>query len=488
MANKTSYLKFILPALGEYKDAWWEPVNENFTSADEELERLATELTDAKHTSTTLKAFLDVGHNTDGTLKATDEVVEARNSPVYEDQVDLKDRLNAADLEILSARERSTTLREALAARSFLLPKAILDGSKDSNGYPTWFGFTGSKANIDGGGTELVLLINGHMCRVRSLRQVDLVGQAAGTYYIYAEYQANGIQILDGDSATPPPLTANGVTSNGDDSKPRRFSDATQDFENVVGVLPGDVLNILNTTDSGSYYVKTVNPTTSDPSQLDIAGLFPQGGLASIDYTISDPLGVNLAFSTSEPSDDTKICLGEVVFDGTSITSYKPRHFKDTFVGEWRAVTGGNFSEVWNHQLGSINLEVAIQVSQVNTGLGSVEELSQAALYNDVAYTPENGSLGVSSTIGTPGNLATALGGTADPHVHALTGSPNAALTGTVGGSIANNTRLTHSVRAKWDKNTVSIKNAVSGVFYTDYDDNVRATGYIRVVVRKKGY
>ena len=61
-----------------------------------------------------------------------------------------------------------------------------------------------------------------------------------------------------------------------------------------------------------------------------------------------------------------------------------------------------------------------------------------------------------------------------------------------IGGDVTGSLVITdlsidNGVRAKWDRNYVWIKNVVGAKFYKDYDGTARKTGYLRVIVRKRG-
>lgn len=505
MANKTSFLELLLPGFREYRDSWWEPLNDNFTALDGAVEGLSTALTDAQQSAPDLLSYLQVGHNSDGTLKATPEVVAARNAFLYghrdpdtDDLFALATRLRQADSETWLARSGAASLLDMLAFRE-RGGNMVLTGTANANGYPTWMGYTGANVAIDGSVTNIWLLIDGKLSRIRTNKTVTMSG-GAGVKYIYATYSATGTVTVDGDSSTAPPATANGTTSSDTVPEPRVFTDVTQDFT-TEDVQVGDVLALLTGFDAGQYLIAEV-PYNATPTQLRIKGVLPVGGISSIDYNIIDPLGVTLGFDTAETPVAGKIYLGEADWDGVAVTAVRPRHFKDTFISEWRAVdvSGGSplFTEVFQHALGSDVLDVSVQVSQANNGSAAVEELSLSQLLSTLSFTPSNGTLAVgigtlATDAGTLGVSAVGLTAgdqtvnnqpdiTGDP---ALTGVP--AISGTVGGSIAGAVAMSRSVAAQWTKNLLSVKNVHSGVFYKDFSDVVRQSGYIRVVVRKRG-
>lgn len=470
MATKTPFLKLELPANGEYQDTWDSPLNDNLAAIDLFAEQVKTEIISARFGKTSLADFLEVGHEPSGELKPAPEVATARNSKIFgdededEDDLSLKARLDLGDREIWKAREGYENLRSALAARlTAPVSSMILSGKMNGDGYPTWLGFTGANAQVDGSGaTPLMLMIEGKICRVRNLEQVEISG-ASGTKYLYADFEEDGRITVDGDSTTPPPASPNGTTFT-DGTKMRLFSDATKDFTGE-DVRAGDVLTLLNSNDAGEYLIKEVAPA-SENDRLKIVGIFPQGALSSIDYSIADPLGVTLGFSTSETPTAGRVYIAEVDFDGANITAVRARHFKDVFIGEWRAVdvSGGSptFEEIWNHKLGSDLVAVSVQVSQADDGSAPVEELSLAILGNNQIFS-----------------FADTLSfnpGTSDA---SLTGSVTASLTGAY--------YMERSVFAQWSKNQVLVKNAVSARFYRDYGGVARQVGFIRVIMRRWG-
>jgi hypothetical protein len=231
--------------------------------------------------------------------------------------------------------------------------------------------------------------------------------------------------------------------------------------------------------------------------KLLITGLFPQSSISNIDYEIIDPLGVALGFSDTEVATAGRGFLVEADFDGTAVTAVRARHFGDTFVGEWRAIdvsSVGTFEESWTHKLGTDKIDVTVQVSQANDGTLPIEEISLATLtntlgvtaaigtlapnvVNTLAYTPSNGTL--SLTPGTQALTGAVAGSLSGGVAVTLTGSPTASLTGSI--------NVAGSVKMKATRNQVWVKNVVSGVFYRDYDNVPRQTGYIRVLISKKG-
>lgn len=507
MASQTSFLELLLPELGEYRDTWHEPLNDNLTKIDVAIDDVTTEVIDARQGKTSLLAFLQVAHENDGTLKPTTEVRTARNSPVYghRDPVSsalfgLKERIAQADKEIWKAREVSASILDAMAFRQFGLTNMILTGTKDINGYPMWLSPSGSDVIINGSATAINLLIDGKLAKIRTQENLTISG-AAGVKYVYALYQSAGVITVDGDSSTPPPATANGSTSADVNSEMTIFTDVTQDFT-TEDVQPGDLLTILNGGDAGEYIIKEIAPVSegSNVTQLKIVGLFPVGGLSSINYTITNRHGVTFGFDTTETPAAGKIYIGEADYDGVAVTAVRARHFKDLFVGEWRAIdvtSPTTFENIYQHGLGSDNLEISVQASQANDGSLPVEELSVARIDSTLSFVPSNGSLTVgvgTLDVDNSGLSITAVQlsvgdqtVTSQPALSgdaSVTGTP--ALTGTVGGSLSGDVKMSRSVVMNWDNNKVRIKNAHAGVFYKDYNDVVRTSGYLRVVVRRR--
>lgn len=480
MASRTTFLQLVVPLNGEFEDTWDSPVNENWGRLDTFASGVSDEITQARFNKGNLRAFLEVAHNPDGTLKPTAEVNEARSSVTYgdedEDETDLSlaGRLDLGDREILLARSGQPSLREGLAFRSHLKHQ-VIDGAKDSNGYPTWLGFTGTIVRIDGSVTPLWLMADGHVMRSRVQEEVNLVGESAGVKYIFAQYQPDGVVRVDGDSSTPPPAAPNGITGN-DGTKDRQFTDNTVNFT-TEDIAVGDILEILGTNlNSKEYRIREIGPG-GNVNALLINGFFPGGTIASLDYVIKDMLSPTYGFDTTMTPAPGKIYIGEADFDGTSVTAVRALNFKDVFVSEWRAIDVGGgsptFEEIFNHNLMSTELEFVVQVSQANDGTQPVELMSLATLQS---------TLGV-----TINNTLSFNAGFFDPGTTDATYSPLPSLTGGVSGSISGAVVNDSSVMAKFSRTQLFIKNAISARFYRDYDNVQRQTGFLRVIVRKRG-
>lgn len=459
MANTTEYLNLILPQNGEYVDTWDAPNNENFAKIDANAKSIGTELSDARSGQTTLNNFLQIAHNPDGSLKATEEVINSRSSFLYGDEnldssdFDLAKRLFQSDKEVCFAREGYSDLRSLSAFKSFSAGM-VMDGAKDVNGYPAWMGYTGANIQIDGSVTNAVFMVGGFLSRTRKLEQIT-IGGAVGTKQLYATYNASGVIIVDGDSSTAPPATATGTVGS-DGAKVRLFEDLAVNFT-TSGVKPGDILEILsNGVNAGQYRIKTIAPL-ANPNRVIIEGVFPGGAQASLNYTITDPFAVTFGYDDVQAPATGKLYIGEADFDGASVIAIRPMHFQDMFIGEWRAVdlsTTSSFTEIWSHKLFDDALEVEVQVSQASDGSTPVESLSLSDLTN---------SLSVANTL----SLS----------------SGDQLLSGTV--ALSGSLIVNHSAKAKWTKTLITVSNVSPNLLYKDFDGVDQNAGFVRVVVKK---
>ena len=527
MANKTAFLDLIQPGYMEYKETWWEPLNQNFDTIDAWAEATDQEIKDARFSAISLSAFLSVSHETSGELKATPEVIRARNSAVYGFQTDdvvpanftLGQRVEQADWEVWAAREGFSELKAMSAFRAPNPKHQILSGAEVA-GYPDWLGSNLSNLNVYGFTKPLWLSIGGKLGRVRTDVDVAVTGSAR-TVYLYAQYLPAGDAgkvVVDG-VILPLGTAGFGTTSSDLSGNPIYFTDqsGSRDFwpmKNDNSLAVGDVLELTDSLDIGKYIIKSIDESGVVPgtsNQVTILGTFANGGLSGINYTISDPLAVTLGtMDTDSPTDDM-IIIAEADFTGSGFTAVRARHFRDTFVGEWRQVDVGSGAGVpnlgtvvpgvletkYDHRLGSDLLDITVQVSQSNTGAAPVEELSLATLdasslavtitdgktlvktdtmvYSAATHAPDTLSAGAQTF--TQGGFS---GGS-------LAGTINHALGGTITGSKSGDVYMERSVKAKWTSNSIWIKNAVTDRFYRDYDGTLRTAGYIRVIVRKRG-
>lgn len=515
MASYSNFLSLVLPGFNEYRDAWWEPLNANFSSIDQWSQQVNQEIVNARFTKKSLAEFLAIGHESTGKLKPTDEMIAARNSPIYgfpdpkPSTYLLKSRLDQTDWEVLNGREGQSDLRALSAFKFAGIKNQILDGAKDANGYPLWMASLGTNVVIDGSVTPLWLSIEGKLGRVRTLKNIPITG-AAGTRYIYAQYLSDddaGKIVVDGDSVIAPPIAANGVTSLNIASHPIFFNDATRDFT-LLDVKPGDILNLLDQNDAGKYLIAEVTPGAI-VTQLRIIGEFPFGGISAINYNIIDPLAVATGSSLDALPVAGRLYIGEADWDGAGITAVRPRHFKDSFIGEWRAVnitTGlpnlgtsvpGVFETRYDHNLGSDILDISVQVSTANDGSAPVEEMCIATITNGLNVAISDG-IGLSKTSTLSFLQATHAPDTLTPNTPqaytqggfsggSLAGTIDFAKTGTVTGSLSGDIEIDNGVRVKWSSRSIWIKNAVLSKFYKDYSGTPKTEGFIRVIVRKRG-
>lgn len=510
MANTSSFLDFILPGKGEYRDAWWEPNNNNFLALDAWAQATSLELIAARFNKASLSAFLTVGHETTGELRPTPEVLASRISPVYgfqnEDTTlyDLTRRISQVEWEMWYSREARDNLRLAQAARMQGVKNQVLSGLKDGNGYPSWLASSGADIHVDGTATPLWIALDGKLGRVRKLETVTVSG-SAGTKFLHATYLddfAGGKVVING--VPTPPANPNGTTGFDVNNLPIYFSDGTFIFSDY-DVKVGDVLQLQDSSDAGNYVVKEVT------AQLTIIGQFPVGGLSSINYKIYDPFKMALSVAdTEDTSTSGKFCIGEVDFDGTAVTAYRARHFTDTFVGEWKEIDVSStptFEEIYSHNLGSDVLDFSVQVSATNDGLSPIEELSLTTITRNLGISVNSSGLTLAKTDTTSfnqGTLPTFVQGSDTPpspsngfvqgvdtfnggSLPALSGTINYALTGAVTSTITGDVYPDSSVRVKWSRTKIWIKNAESGKFYKGYNGVATQTGYLRVIVRKRG-
>lgn len=497
MSTYTKYLSLELPDNGEYRDSWEIPTNGNFSKIDSNYGVMREEIRNARFSKATLKEFLEVSHNTDGTLKPTSEVEEARNSFLYGHKSGTElytlDTLSLArDKMMWSAWEGQPSLRDAIANRLSMLPDQILTGSKDPNGYPTWAGYTAAKATVDGSSTAIYININGYLCRIRTEEDVEISG-GAGTYYIYAQYEADGVVIDSGS----------GAVCGEDGNQEVRLHEKSSANYVTAGVQVGDLLRYSSpAVVAGDYIIEEVAPD-GETEQLLIRNTFPEAN-ASVTFEIIDPLAVTLGFA-DDPSTLTanQFVVMEADFNGTNVTAVRPRNYTDKFVSEWRAIdtaTDPTFEEIFNHYMGTDVVDVVIQASQANDGSAPVEELSLAKINNSLGVTADKGTLAVGLTDNlthtVTNTLVTQSGGT-DPHTHIVDGtgdltvehggSISAALSGDPSVALTGDVTPYNSVVMKASRNQVWVKNAVASYFYRDYDGADRQTGYLRVIVTRKG-
>jgi hypothetical protein len=486
MATQSDFLKLTKPQRGEFTDQWDIPMNDNSDKIDEFSKDVSDELVAARGSQPTLGERLDQSLDSDGNVTKYPEVEAARISPTNGSFETLKPRLDTTDWEVWKAREFSTDLRASISAHNAIAPKLILNGGKNGNGEPTWAGFTNDRVDISATPTPIDLMISGYRSRIRTDTDVTLSG-GANTYYIIAQTNLDGVVVVDGDSGDGDPVDPEGVTSSDGSGKFTLFIDGTRDFS-ALDVQAGDILEVIDSQDAGNYIIEEVAPDGNN-DQLKIKGVFPVGGFASINYNVRNPWAVDLSFSSTLPTEDDKMVICEAVFDGSVVTEVTPRMFLDYYVGDWRAVDvvgSPSFTESWVHALGTDQVSVSIQVSQANDGSAPVEELTLAELLNTLTVDVNNGTLDVNNTISDSDGTYNA--GTGDGSVSdwgRITG--DVTLTGSVAGSLLGSISPLNAVKMQSTRNRIDVKNLVSGLFYKDFGGVTRDTGFIRVIVRKRG-
>lgn len=467
MANNTSKLNLTLPGFGEFTDSWDVHMNENFSKIDAWAFDISKEIQEARFTKSSLKSFLEKAHNTDGTLQPTAEVVAARDSFFYgpDQETDLNMELGVLakvrDVDLWKACANSSDLRDALAYRSSFR-NLLLAGMKDSNGYPTWCGFTGNTVHIDGSVSPLMMMIDGKISRVRTLENEIISDGTAGTKYIYATFQSDGISFLSN--------ALNTTSSVGADK--RTHAESGKNYV-AAGVKVGDILRYKDGANKGDYIISEVAPGGL-ANQLKIKSYFKEsiGGT----YDIIDPLGVTIRYGIDETPAAGRIYIAEADFSGSAVTAVRPRNFGSEFVGEWRQVnvtSVSTFLQEWNHNFGTDKVSIEVQASKADDGSEPVEQLFNVRLANSL-------SLSAPVLSGSPALTGTATGGNGT--LAATTGTLAVAAPTITGGAV-----LENAVLVRHTRNKVSVKNAVPSSFFRDFDGVNCQSGYIRVIITKKG-
>lgn len=492
----SSYLGLTLPGFEEYVDSWNTPNNGNFVLIDSSLQAVATEIVAARQSKASLLGFLQVAHNADGTLLAAPEVIRARVSPVFGfksgtgQALPLKARLDSLDYELYLARYGQASLIDSFAFARSGITSLIVTGAVDGTGAPAWLGSTSATVRVDGTSPAINLLIAGYPGRVRTSRSILMTG-ATGTHYLVATRAPAGLVTVDGTVA------AAGQTSVDSSGDMTLFTDTGVNFA-ASDVQPGDILTLTTGNDAGRYIIAAVAPG-GPLNQLKIIGTFPVGGLSSIAYTVSDPFGVTLTQQPTATLAANQMIIGEADFDGTAVTAVRPRNFGDSYNSPWRffdLTTTSTHEEVFNHFLGDNILDIEVHVSQANDGTQPVEFLSTADLSQVTAVTVTDGKTILDTKTVAVANTLTFNPGTSNA---TLTGGAQTlanAVTATLGGSVAlggtitataGAVAMTRSVAVKWDRNQIFVRNVTPSLLYKDYSNAQHQTGYVRVVVRKRG-
>jgi len=354
MANQSAFLGLILAGFNEYTDAWDKIINSNFESLDRFASDVSTEIANARFSKASLKAFLEVGHNTDGTIKPLEEVAIAQASPYLGRKTSLSERVSQVEKQVWQA---------SLSQGDLLLGLSLRDKiSKVISAPSNWLTHSDAKVKIDGSTTNIWFLHEGKPCRVRTLKDATVSG-SSGTRYIYVEYQANGVQTKSGSA---------GVISTDSNGDATYFTESGVDFTNL-DVKSGDILRISGLSDdnakvNGDYVVKTVAPGAVN-SRLEIVGKFPVLSLSAITYEVRDPYGVNFG-TDSSGSTSGRLYVGTCEFDGTNVSADPAeKNTGDTYISSsWTSVSssGSDFFSAtglsFDHNLMSDALDVQVQV------------------------------------------------------------------------------------------------------------------------------
>ena len=346
MADQTAYLNLTLIGFNEYADAWGYAINNNWEALDLWSSRVEGELLDARLSKPTLKELLEVGHNSDGTLKATGEVVLARKSRHFGLQDSLSERISVVEKDVWLARAGEASLRDGLTVRD--------TSSKVLSGPANWMTFTGADVKVDGSTTPVWFAIGGKLARIRSLQKTTVTGNA----YIYVRYQEDGLELVS---------SSTGTTLMGAGDEVTYFVDSGKNFNTEV--KPGDILRISGQSDASinkDYIVKTVAPGGVS-NRLEIQGAFPAAGLTSVTYKVIDPFGVTLGNEASKVPLTGKFHIGTCSFAASAVTAVAAISLSSTFVSEWVSVSsGGDYFTTtgipFSHNLMSDEVDVSVHV------------------------------------------------------------------------------------------------------------------------------
>lgn len=446
MATRTSFLRLILPALGEFFDRWNEPMNANFQVIDENIEALSTEIESARGTTGSLSDRL-AALNPDGSLGPVPEVVTARSSKVYGSasggaDFDLDARLEEGDLEVWTARGGLDALRDSLAwAQDDVKHNSLVSGPSNP------LTFSGAVVTLNGLVTPIVANINGYRQVVRTNKTSTIVG-ASGTYYLYLDRSAGGESILS------VPASSGQTSLYTPTSKIQKFSSPTVNFV-TSGVKPGDILNItgpLANPNVGRYVVLATNVEDGanlSTNELRIVGEFPSA-VTGLDGEIINPISPTFSF-TGTPHSKTfarlsnRIYVGRCVFDGSNVVSITPYAYNASYEA-WQTVTpsAGDFSLSVPHNLGYIPKNIRLYASTANDFSQPLEPLGIGKM--------------------TAGSA-----------------------TLTAGDQTLNYTApvLRRDVVVRVTDTTIEIKNATNGIYYEDYSGTPQTSGFMFVVIER---
>lgn len=434
MPTKTSgNLQLNKPANGEYQDNWDVPVNENADTIDTHVSAVEDEIEAARGSSSSLSERLNAGLEPDGSPMPVPEVIKSRYSQIAGRYDDLYSRLNTQDQEVLPLRGGKTSLIEGLSyflkdSRLNLPISGPVGGSNAANFLTT----SGSVFTIDGDPTPVLMNCGGYIQVCRIDKSTDLVGQLAGTKYIYAQRNTSGRTIESGADGSTGGTLLNEFTSVGAQFQTKK-------------VQAGDVLELSAGPNADKYIVESITNETT----LVIKGQFvdARGGQS---YIVKDMLHPTISYEATKAQDGTKCYLGELYFNGTVITSSVTYAYRSEFESDWIAIDVSSspvFTQTFNHNLGVLPKSIMIYVSQSDDESTPAELLSVADVASDYALNFN--------------------AGTGDSSV-SPTGGPY----------------MNRSVKAQFTRTIVTMQNVRSNVFYKDYTGTTRTTGYLKLIAR----
>lgn len=481
MATKTNFLELELPANNEFNNTWDLPVNRNMIKIDETIEDLSNELQAARFSKTTLAEFLTVAHFSDGTLKPSDESVDGRNSPVYGSDAGgndflLKDRLDRDEYEQYYAREGEDTLLLNMTRRladNHYVDK-VLSGPKTNLGQPNFLSVSGAEFLLNGDPEEIVLNIGGYLMKILGDLSVAASG-SDGTKYLVAKKPATDFVHYDKSTQQVGITTQNSLNND----KIQVLQDTGVDF-GALSVRAGMQLNILNTQNAGSYIIAGV-AHDGNADQLLIIGDF-KTAIASINYTITDPLRPEFSVESSYTPQDGWCYIGEGEFNSGSLTSSKSYAFKGKYESIFEPVDVSSVATqeiVLNHNLGYVPTEVSIFASKTNDGSDPVEPMSFAQVGNDLGVDVNN------TLVYTPGIFTAGVfdAGTTDAEYTPgsfIEGALDGDVTATISGSVYSK----RSVKIKMTRTQIFITNVRDNHLFTDYDGTDFDVGYLKAVCK----
>lgn len=432
MATQTPNLGLVKPARGEFTGTWDVPMNANSDAIDTAVGDVVDEVDTARGTQPSLGARLSTGLDAAGNILPSPEIISARNSIIYGTSTLLGPRLTNIDTEIFTARQSEPTLRDLIAFS--------LNAHKDNSvvtapsGYLT---FTGSTVYSNGSVTPVVSDINGYR-QVTSTQISTAISGSAGTYYVYKQRSSSGQTVIT--------ETGTGTVTTDISSNLTVLNDITVNFA-LQNVQPGFLLNItsVGSQNLGTYVISTVG-YNSNPNNIQIIGQFVTAQ-TSLNYNIVNPVAPTLNFTATAPAKrfavvSNKIFVGQVVFDGTNVTSLIQYGLQGHYEGFTSvSLTGGNYSLTIPHNLGYVPTKVHVYASQASDFSQRLEMLASDSLYQG------------STTISSGSQTLTFIPPT-----------------------------LLRSAITSFDNLNIYVKNATNGVFYQDFFGVTQTSGFLFVV------